>query len=1375
MKGRIFSLKIVTALALALLALGTTLAGVTTHAAPRRAVALPPARPLRAEVSIVKAASTELDPASGATVADGGWITYTITVQNIGGTALSDLLIEDILPSDTLDEDSITCLDDLGCTKIQGTTILFDSEGNKIGEIQAVKTLSWTVAALAANETVSVQFKGQVICHSGGFDFANGARVSGAGFDTTSSNLVETTVEFSPPSENGKAQLSDGPTWCSTEQAENLDMDWGDADADGDLDLMIASTDLGAVIYRNEEGQFTRLGSIYNDSTLTGARWADFNNDDKLDVLITGKWDTAKGMAPPGAVFSVSNHYSHTGYNNIYKNNGADGAELATADFTLYDSGGTSKDGSPFTFQSSDTILRAAPADYNDDSYVDLATANPVGGCTLQLYDNIRPTTSLPTSSCDCNSGDTLNCSDFADTGEDAQACYNLCWDEKGLDVHELDGDSDGLACEWNPETSVVSDTEVVFQKIIDWDTSDVHCLVADEPAYSVAWSDYDNDGLLELTAGISDQIRIFEQDSRHDFSTVPTYSFSDFGSYPAYDLAWGDYDGDGLLDLAAAIGYTQPTRIYRNAGGIFAPTATLTIAPDAEVLAVDWADFDGDGELELAVADKPPKIYDLDDLETPWLTMPVGSGTGNLYAIRGTDFDNDGDIDLSFVNSSDKNLLYNTFAPFLEEQLTPIDVSLSATSVAWGDHDNDEDYDFVVGATSSVNKLYYNDNNGISFSAGPEFVVNGRTVIFNDLNSDGRQDVIFGRQGANHVYLAGSSKAPFPDWQSTDTYNSYGLTFGDFDQNNRGDADLIVGNSGGPKILYLNESGTLDTDFAWASVETDDTRTIAWGYYDEDDLPDFAAGNDDGSVQVYQNDGYLNFVLTQTVQTSNTRSIAWGDYDGDGDMDLAVGNYGSPNHIYENLGGSFDSTPAWTSTYSRNTTSVAWGDWDNDGDLDLAVGNYRQPSEVFLNLGSAPGSANMFWIWASAESYDTQSVAWGDADGDGDLDLAVAAIKQSGYYQNNYVAPAHLNNRNMPLPLNPSYIRIQPPTPSSGQIWERTIFSNSTTLIVPLEFTVYDPDGSDQNGNARKDLTLIPGQHPTTPTLEYEYALDGGGKWQAAISGSLSYDETPQRYTYNWGAGTDLSGNSAAVSDDLRFCVRLVNQNKGGRVQHAKTGACTPPFRVRNLSCAWPEGVTLLTPSSIVSGEESSLFEGYVTEAGSGGVYFSWDFGDGTAAESGQLIKHTYTMSGTFVVTLTVTGDACPIARSTFATTTVFVTATEATGNFYYMPIIMAGNTTSADLLPTAPPAQVAGLRGESLPGGTLRLEWPAAETAQGYRLYRAGGGGSFELWADLPATPTTYTDTAATCGLAYFVTAYNVRGESPPSAASYYTAPCR
>lgn len=54
-------------------------------------------------------------------------------------------------------------------------------------------------------------------------------------------------------------------------------------------------------------------------------------------------------------------------------------------------------------------------------------------------------------SACNCNQGNTLNCSDFSRQSQ-AQACHNQCVSEVGRDVHGLDGnDNDGLACESLP------------------------------------------------------------------------------------------------------------------------------------------------------------------------------------------------------------------------------------------------------------------------------------------------------------------------------------------------------------------------------------------------------------------------------------------------------------------------------------------------------------------------------------------------------------------------------------------------------------------------------------------------------------------------------------------------------------------------------------------------------------------------------------------------------------------------------------------------------------------------------------------------------------------------------------------------------------
>lgn len=61
-----------------------------------------------------------------------------------------------------------------------------------------------------------------------------------------------------------------------------------------------------------------------------------------------------------------------------------------------------------------------------------------------------RPTMTVPPSPvCDC-SGDIYNCSHFP-TQAAAQACYEYCRSLGKGDIHHLDGDNDGLACESLP------------------------------------------------------------------------------------------------------------------------------------------------------------------------------------------------------------------------------------------------------------------------------------------------------------------------------------------------------------------------------------------------------------------------------------------------------------------------------------------------------------------------------------------------------------------------------------------------------------------------------------------------------------------------------------------------------------------------------------------------------------------------------------------------------------------------------------------------------------------------------------------------------------------------------------------------------------
>jgi uncharacterized repeat protein (TIGR01451 family) len=1310
--ARVFALAGVS-LALALFALGalvTLTSPARADSRPDAPVApaqptLPPSAPLsQGDISVVKSASTVLAPANGATVADGGWITYTITVQNNTQNTLTDVSIKDTLPPSTFDEASIECLGGYPCYKVQQTTEITDPLGGSPILINVTSQITWEIGSLAPSQVISRQLRGRVVCRSDGYNFENSATVRYflSEFNYEASNPVATTVLVVPPAEQGETQLSNGPTWCSTEGTwGTYDMDWGDYDADGDLDLVLGSTADGAVIYRNDGGQLTRLGRLYS-GFVYGVRWADFDNDGLLDVLVTGPnvWGTPSA-SPPGSGY-VS--YPNTGYNYIYRNTGSA--------FVLHDSGGG------YTFQSNDRVFRAAVADYDGDGDVDIAVASLLyynGGCGLTLYKNINPA--------------------------------NLGNPPPGNDV---------------------------FQSAINWGTTNVICLIVNEPVYSIAWGDYNNDGRLDLAVGTDGQIRLFGQDSSHNFPAT-SYTFTDVSGTP-YDLAWGDYNNDGLLDLAAAVYYGQ-VKIYRNTGGTFGSTAETTIS-SGWTLAVDWVDVNGDGWLELVMGDRQPKIYaPLVSASTPILTLPITSNSW-VFRIRGVDVDNDGDKDLAFTDYGGRSLLFTTFAPFLDSELTPIDGSLPATSVAWGDAGGGG-LDFLLGASASPNKLYHN-NNG-TFPSSSEFNLNGRSVAFGDVNGDRQIDVAFGRNGQNHIYRNGSYGSS--SWQSGDYYNTYGLSFGDFDQDNEGWLDLVAGNSNGPNVLYLNRKNGnwLNPSPVWTSTLTDDTRGVAWGYYDTDLLPDFAAANNGQPARIYRNDGYNRFDVAQTLPlTTSGRSVAWGDYDGDGDMDLALGNYGQPVQIYRNDGGSL--ALVWTAPVTRNTTSVAWGDWNNDGRLDLAVGNNGQPNQVYANLGSTSGSPNLFWLWQSAAAYDTQSIAWGDADGDGDLDLAIAATGQSGFYRNGYVAPAHLSNRYMPLPLNSTYLFIEPPVPAAGMFWHRTVLSESTSLRIPINFTVYDPDGPLQNGS-RYDLSAVAGQYAITAGLKYEFSLGGGGGWQSA-TGTLSYDTGTKLYTFEWGAGLDLAASSEAVSDDVRFRISTVHKNKGGRVQRAMTSAISPPFRIRNLSCVWPEDALITYQPPITSGV-TSVYSGSVT-AYTSQVFFAWDFGDNNPpANTGWMMPHTYATGGTYVITLTVTGSACPVDRSTFATATVTVVAGPVLTGTVYLPIVVkssvggAAGTTIQGAGATLRLHQVTGLEGNVRAGEGTLLRWQpgaAGDAVLGYRVYRSRiGSPAFQLLAEVPPAITDYTDATAMCGYAYFVTAYSAQGESLPSTSSYYGPPCR
>jgi VCBS repeat protein/type IX secretion system substrate protein len=331
---------------------------------------------------------------------------------------------------------------------------------------------------------------------------------------------------------------------------------WADYDGDGDLDALVSGRGafgLTTAIYQNEGTTEAGASFLPVQGNLRGlayanAAWADFDGDGDLDLAISG----SESIQLPYAPVTL-----------IYRNDGGSFSPLDNgSSLPAYHSGAL------------------AWGDYDNDGDRDLLVTGVAadGSYRSTLAQN-------------SGSGSFV----AVDPGIPGFAFGDAKWGD-----YDADGDSDLL---------ISGVTDAGFRTQIY--RNDAGRLVDSGASFrplafsSVDWGDYDADGDLDVViSGGEVTPRIFEGVTQIYRNTGGSFGLVGAGitGTLAGKVTWGDYDNDGDLDLLtlgaeSALG-RRAAHIFRNDGeGIFV-RATFLIG--AIFASADWGDFDGDGDLDL-------------------------------------------------------------------------------------------------------------------------------------------------------------------------------------------------------------------------------------------------------------------------------------------------------------------------------------------------------------------------------------------------------------------------------------------------------------------------------------------------------------------------------------------------------------------------------------------------------------------------------------------------------------------------------------------------------------------------------------------------------------------------------------------------------
>ena len=359
----------------------------------------------------------------------------------------------------------------------------------------------------------------------------------------------------------------------------------------------------------------------------------------------------------------------------------------------------------------------------------------------------------------------------------------------------------------------------------------------------AAALDDVNGDGILDLVTGSASGLFVQLGNGDGSFRAPVQVSSSSvspaatFGLLPGASMVFGDFNGDGKIDIAfvSCAGSNCAVGVLPgNGDGTFLPERDFD--QGETIAAIAAGDFNGDGILDLAVAKYGNGTVDIlpgngdGSFQTPLTTSMPGASS-----IAAADLNGDGMLDLvvsSWSAATVSVLTGKGDGTFQAAQ--PYATGANPSNVILADLRGIGRLDIVnLDANGSVSALLANGDGSFQ-PATPVFTASSESVAslaVADVNGDGRQDLVVSDQAGNAVdVLAGNGDGTFEGPVSYSTGAApHGVAVGDL--NHDGLADIAVASQTANSTTILLNQVTQTATLSNAAIPGKGTHSVVAAY----------------------------------------------------------------------------------------------------------------------------------------------------------------------------------------------------------------------------------------------------------------------------------------------------------------------------------------------------------------------------------------------------------------------------------------------------------------------------------------------------------------------------------------------------------------